>query len=129
MLNRGINSSRISKISFISSQGYNLPIQIFGVRSECCAEGAFEIDASCIRTFASSGYPPSLLSGRYLCASKIQGRNANLQSNGFTATDQIGVLINYEKSDLEPKNTQGFLGFTFNTKSMKISVPQVKFVM
>lgn len=38
----------------------------------------------------------------------------------------LGFLINYEKSDLEPKHTQEFLGFNFNTKTMKISVPQIK---
>ena len=37
----------------------------------------------------------------------------------------LGFLINYEKSDLEPKHTQEFLGFNFNTKTMKISVPQI----
>lgn len=39
---------------------------------------------------------------------------------------KLRFLINYEKSDLEPKHTQEFLGFTFNTKIIKISVPQAK---
>src|SRR6202008_4047800 len=39
---------------------------------------------------------------------------------------KLGFIINHQKSDLQPKKIQGFLGFTFNTTKMRISVPQQK---
>ncbi|CEG68961.1 hypothetical protein RMATCC62417_05116 [Rhizopus microsporus] len=36
------------------------------------------------------------------------------------------MLINWGKSVLTPSQTQDFLGFNFNTKSMRIKVPQEK---
>lgn len=44
----------------------------------------------------------------------------------LTQLTNLGFLIDYEKSDLIPKHVQDFLGFTFNTKTMKISIPQTK---
>lgn len=40
--------------------------------------------------------------------------------------ESLGYLINREKSALTPHYSQEFLGFHFNTKSMKISVPMKK---
>ncbi|KAG1466194.1 hypothetical protein G6F56_004735 [Rhizopus delemar] len=37
-------------------------------------------------------------------------------------------IINYQKSDLIPKRIQKSLGFFFNTKTLKISVPQKKLI-
>lgn len=39
---------------------------------------------------------------------------------------KLGFLINWEKSNLIPSTSQEFLGFQFNTRSMKITVPQLK---
>ncbi|EIE81122.1 hypothetical protein RO3G_05827 [Rhizopus delemar RA 99-880] len=38
----------------------------------------------------------------------------------------LGFLINWEKSALNPSKTQEFLGFNFNTETMRIKVPQGK---
>lgn len=40
--------------------------------------------------------------------------------------EKLGFLINQEKSVLTPLQQQEFLGFSFNTKNMKISVPLKK---
>lgn len=39
---------------------------------------------------------------------------------------KLGFIINFKKSDLEPKKIQDFLGFTFNTRTMMISVQKEK---
>jgi hypothetical protein len=40
----------------------------------------------------------------------------------------LGFLINHQKSDLTPRHIQDFLGFTFDSKQMKITVPQKKLI-
>jgi hypothetical protein len=39
---------------------------------------------------------------------------------------ELGFIMNREKSDTTAKKIQDFLGFTFNTKDMRISVPKPK---
>ena len=39
---------------------------------------------------------------------------------------KLGFLINWEKSILTPSRIQDFLGFSFDTRSMRIKVPQMK---
>ena len=39
---------------------------------------------------------------------------------------KLGFIINEKKSDLNPKQIQDFLGFTFNTQTMTITAPQTK---
>jgi predicted RNA binding protein YcfA (HicA-like mRNA interferase family) len=38
----------------------------------------------------------------------------------------LGFIVNHQKGNLETKHVQEFLGFTFNSKQMQISVPQKK---
>jgi hypothetical protein len=40
--------------------------------------------------------------------------------------EKLGFIINYKKSILLPSKTQEFLGFTFNSKTMIVSVPALK---
>lgn len=43
-----------------------------------------------------------------------------------THLEALGFIINYSKSNFTPSKIQEFLGFTFNTRKMKISVPHLK---
>lgn len=47
-------------------------------------------------------------------------------SRVVTHLTKLGFLINWQKSILEPSTMQDFLGFQFNTRTMKITVPQPK---
>lgn len=52
-----------------------------------------------------------------------------MKTNTQTILDhlqKLGFLINWEKSQLDPKYTQEFLGFKFQTQSMTIKVPKEK---
>jgi hypothetical protein len=53
------------------------------------------------------------------------------ESEEATATildhlQQLGFIINWDKSQIKPSTCQEFLGFTFNTKTMQIQVPHKK---
>jgi hypothetical protein len=42
--------------------------------------------------------------------------------------ESLGFIINFKKSDLEPKHIQEFLGFSFNSSKMEIKVPVKKMI-
>lgn len=62
-----------------------------------------------------------------ICLLEKSKEKMNTLTNRVTTHFQnLGFIINYNKSMLTPTKTQDFLGFQFNTKKMEISVPTLK---
>lgn len=60
-----------------------------------------------------------------LVAKSMKEMNANMQET-LAHLKNLGFLINYKKSSLQPQKIQEFLGFQFNTSTMQITLPQQK---
>lgn len=80
----------------------------------------------CFRAITSSRYSPCVLPERYLCASENQGGDEVSQPNRLVTIDKVGVLNQLQDERPRAETYARILGFTFNTKAMKASVPQSK---
>ncbi|KAG2236264.1 hypothetical protein INT48_008624 [Thamnidium elegans] len=115
-----------SQVSNVREQRYRIPVYLSSLWLKHSSESFLKANALCNRTFKNKRDESNLLSRRYLHSGKIEESNGEICSLTYLPLEQLGFLINKAKSVFEPKTSQEFLGFLFNTRTMKISLPIAK---
>ena len=117
---------KTSKISPVCLEGLSDGICLPAVRPSVSSPSVYKINEACACPSAKIGNTSHNLSRRHFFMNQTPSGLLRDMSTASLLLDNLGFVVNQNKSVFTPSQTLEFLGFQVNTVTMTLVVPQTK---
>ena len=120
------STSHSSDVSELQMERENIPIHLLTIWSLKCTSHIHKSNETSHWVPEVSRHSDGSLPGRHANPWSDQGGSFEMAVSCPELLENLGFLINYDKSELEPMQSLVFLGFLINTVTMEIKLPKEK---